>query len=107
MRPEIIGWASSIILLVTLAAQTRKLYQTRTTKGVSNWLYIGELGASAGFTAYSALLHNAVYIAANALGVVTSLLGLAFFIRNRRVERRGVATKRSLAPAISLPTPTR
>jgi uncharacterized protein with PQ loop repeat len=84
MRPEIIGWTSSVILLVTLAAQTRKLYKARSNQGVSTWLYVGELAAAIGFTVYSTLLHNAVFITTNALGVLTSLFGLAFFIRNRR-----------------------
>jgi MtN3 and saliva related transmembrane protein len=90
MRPEIIGWTSSVILLVTLAAQTRKLYRTRSNQGVSKWLWIGELAAAIGFMTYSALLRNAVYITTNALGVVTSLLGLAFFLRNRRFENASV-----------------
>jgi len=88
MRPEILGWTSSLILLATLSAQTWKLYRTRSNEGVSKWLYLGELAAAAGFVAYSALLGNAVYVTTNALGVVTSLLGLAFYVRNRH---RGLA----------------
>lgn len=103
MSADVIGWASSLILLLTLGAQTRKLYRSRSNQGVSKWLYIGELAAAAGFTVYSALLHNAVYITTNALGVLTSVFGLAFYIRNRRGERRG---PRDLGGATSLPTPT-
>jgi len=88
MSAELIGWASSLILLLTLGAQTRKLYRTRSNQGVSRWLYVGELAAAVGFTTYSALLHNAVYITTNALGVLTSLFGLGFYLRNRRAERR-------------------
>jgi uncharacterized protein with PQ loop repeat len=107
MRPEIIGWTSSAILLVTLAAQTRKLYKARSNQGVSKWLYIGELLAATGFMVYSALLHNAVFTTTNALGVVTSLFGLGFFIRNRRAERRGKPASRPLVHATSPPTPAR
>jgi len=88
---DVIGWASSVILLLTLGAQTRKLYRTRSNDGVSKWLYIGELAAAVGFTIYSALLHNAVYITTNSLGVLTSLCGLSCFIRNRHPLARQTA----------------
>lgn len=87
MRPDVIGWASSLVLVSTLAAQTWKQYRSRTTRGVSKWLYIGEIVAAAGFVAYSALLRNPVYVVSNALGLATALCGLVIFVRNRRAER--------------------
>jgi uncharacterized protein with PQ loop repeat len=87
MRPDLIGWASSAILLATLAAQTWKQYRSHSTKGVSKWLYIGEIGAAGGFVVYSSLLHNAVYIVSNALGAVTAIVGLVIFARERGRER--------------------
>jgi len=88
MRPDLIGWASSAVLLATLAAQTWKQYRSCSTGGVSKWLYAGEIAAAGGFVAYSALLHNAVYVVSNALGVATAIVGLLIFARNRRVEQR-------------------
>jgi hypothetical protein len=86
MKPDVIGWASSLVLLMTLGAQTWKQYHSATTRGVSRWLYVGELGASTGFTVYSALLHNAVFIVTNVLGIATALCGLVIYARNRRRE---------------------
>ncbi len=48
MRPrEVIGWASSLVLLLTLVAQTRKQWRSASTRGVSQWLYVGEAVAAA------------------------------------------------------------
>ena len=84
MNRELIGWASSIVLLATLAAQTVKLYRSDSTRGVSKWLFVGEMAASGGFTVYSSLLHNHVYMVANALGFVTALVGLVIYYQKRR-----------------------
>ena len=47
---EIIGWASSVILLMTLVKQVYKQWKDGRVEGVSKWLFIGQLGASIGFT---------------------------------------------------------
>lgn len=72
------------MLLATLAAQTVKLYRSESTRGVSKWLFVGELAASGGFTVYSSLLHNHVYMVANALGFVTALCGLFIYFQKKR-----------------------
>jgi MtN3 and saliva related transmembrane protein len=92
MSRDLIGWASSFVLLLTLATQTWKQYKSGSTRGVSKWLYIGEMVAAGGFVAYSVLLRNPVYVVSNALGVVTSLCGLVIFARNRQREEREGAT---------------
>ena len=46
----VIGWTSSLILLITIAKQLHKQWQERTSRGVSTWLFVGQLAASAGFT---------------------------------------------------------
>ena len=48
---ELIGWASSAILLATLVRQVRKQWREGTSEGVSRWLFVGQTAASAGFTA--------------------------------------------------------
>ena len=45
----LVGWASSVILLVTIGKQLHKQWQDRTSEGVSKWL-LGQLAASVGFT---------------------------------------------------------
>src|SRR6185369_1020571 len=90
MPPEVIGWASSVVLILSLVTQTWKQYRSESTRGVSKWLYIGEVVAAGGFVAYSAMLHNVVFVVSNSLGVVTGLCGLLIYARNRRRERRGM-----------------
>ncbi len=47
---EIIGWTSSGILLITLLIQILKQWEAGSNKGVSKWLFIGQLATSVGFT---------------------------------------------------------
>ncbi|HEX7152608.1 MAG TPA: PQ-loop domain-containing transporter [Thermoanaerobaculia bacterium] len=92
---EIIGWASSVILVLTIAKQVLKQWRDGTSEGVSMWLFLGQLTASAGFTIYSVLVRNWVFVVTNALMVVNGLLG--FWITSRqkkRAEREEVAESR-------------
>jgi len=50
---EILGWASSLILLATLVKQVYKQWNDGSSEGISKWLFIGQLAASVGFTVYS------------------------------------------------------
>jgi MtN3 and saliva related transmembrane protein len=81
---EWIGWASSIILLSTLIRQVHTQWRTRTDAGVSRWLFIGQVTASLGFTVYSVLLHNWVYICSNIAILATAVVGEIIFIRNKK-----------------------
>ena len=79
---EAIGWASSVILVVTIAKQVHKQWQAGTSEGVSIWLFVGQLAASAGFTVYSVLVKNWVFVVTNAFMVVNALIG--FWITRRQ-----------------------
>ena len=81
---ELIGWASSAILLATLMRQVYTQWRTRATAGVSKWLFIGQCTASVGYTAYSLLLHNWVYVSSNIVILATALVGEWIYMRNRR-----------------------
>ena len=51
-----------------MASPTRSLqWRERTSKGVSKWLFIGQITASIGFSIYSILLHNWVFTITNLL----------------------------------------
>lgn len=76
MITDVLGWLSSAILLLTIGRQVWKQWRTGLGEGVSMWLYIGQLTASAGFTLYSALLGNWVFIVTNALLMLSALVGL-------------------------------
>ena len=84
---EAIGWVSSAILVVTIAHQVYKQWHEGTSKGVSTWLFVGQLAASSGFTIYSLLIHSWVFVITNGLMVVNGLLGYAITVRHRRRGR--------------------
>lgn len=91
LDPAIVGWASAGVLLLTLSRQIHKEWRERSTKAVSKWLFIGQIVASAGFTTYSALVGDAVFIVTNALILTSAVVGLGVTLHLRRVERRGGA----------------
>jgi uncharacterized protein with PQ loop repeat len=95
---EAIGWISSLILLLTIGKQVYKQWQEGSSEGVSKWLFVGQLAASLGFTIYSWLVHNWVFVATNALMLVNGMAGLSLVLYHRRREQReGKARKRKAA----------
>jgi MtN3 and saliva related transmembrane protein len=86
---EIIGWASSIILLLTLVKQVYKQWKDGETEGVSKWLFIGQLFASVGFTIYSYLVGNWVFTITNGLLTINNVIGIClyfYFVRNPKSQ---------------------
>lgn len=84
---DAIGWAASAVLITTLLHQVRVQWRERSTEGVSGWLFIDQVTASAGFLAYSWLIENPVFVVSNALLVLTALVGQGVYRRNRRIEK--------------------
>lgn len=87
MGSEAIGWASSMILLLTIGRQIYKQWQDESSEGVSKWLFIGQVTASAGFTTYSWLVRNWVFVVTNFLMLLSALAGLVITLRHRRHRR--------------------
>ena len=85
---DAIGWVSSFILVLTVAKQVHKQWQERSSEGVSKWLFVGQMAASLGFTVYSLLVRNWVFVCTNALMLANGLLGYLIVLRHRRQERR-------------------
>lgn len=85
---DILGWISSFILVVTLMRQVYVQWKTESVGGVSKWLFVGQLAASTGYTVYSFLLHNWVYVCSNIAILLTALIGEGLYLRNRRVASR-------------------
>ncbi|MFN7930749.1 MAG: SemiSWEET family transporter [Blastocatellia bacterium] len=81
---EIIGWLSSIILLLTIGKQIYKQWQEGSSEGVSKWLFIGQVASSTGFTMYSWLVGNWVFVITNALLLVSAFIGLGIVLYHRR-----------------------
>ncbi len=81
---EAVGWASSIILLLTIAKQVHKQWKEGSSENVSRWLFIGQTAASVGFLVYSWLVRNWVFVFTNAFMVLNALAGLAIVLHHRR-----------------------
>ena len=90
---EILGWGSSIILLLTLAKQVYKQWQEGRSDGVSKWLFVGQLAASIGFTIYSFLTGNWVFVFTNAALTINNIIGVIiyFHFRQRNSEKECAA----------------
>ena len=84
MNPEFIGWTAAAILLVTLIKQVYTQWRERSTRGVSKWLFIGQMAASTGFLIYSWQVRNWVFVTVNALILCTAIAGELIFLANRR-----------------------
>ena len=97
---EVIGWASSAILVFTLYRQVYKQWHEGSSKGVSKWLFVGQLAASLGFTIYSYLVKNWVFVITNALMVLNALAGYGITLRHKRREGRQAsgASRQSARP---------
>jgi MtN3 and saliva related transmembrane protein len=81
---DVIGWLSALILLATLISQVRNQMRERSTKGVSRWLFVGQISAAAGFIIYSVLTDNVVFIVTNSLIVLVAIAGEVVYLRNTR-----------------------
>ncbi|HEY8562025.1 MAG TPA: SemiSWEET family transporter [Pyrinomonadaceae bacterium] len=82
---EIIGWASSIILLATLIKQVYKQWKEGTGEGVSNLLFVGQVLSSIGFTIYSYMVGNWVFTVTNGVLLINNIigLGLTFYLKKK------------------------
>ena len=85
---ELIGWCSSFILVLTIGKQVYKQWQEGTSEGVSKWLFIGQMLASLGFTVYSWLVNNWVFVVTNSVMLLSGLVGLGIVLHHRRRERQ-------------------
>jgi uncharacterized protein with PQ loop repeat len=84
---DLLGWLSSFVLVLTIAKQVHKQWRDGSSEGVSRWLFVGQLAASAGFTTYSWLVGNWVFVVTNALMLLNGVLGLLIVLHHRRRAR--------------------
>jgi uncharacterized protein with PQ loop repeat len=97
MFVQAIGWLSSFILVLTIGRQVWKQWREGATEGISTWLFAGQTVASAGFTTYSFLVRDWVFVVTNAVMLINGLLGFLILMANRRRKRSESDTPRSLA----------
>ena len=76
---EVIGWACSFILLLTLVRQVQKQWKEKNSEGVSKWLFVGQLMASVGFIVYSYLVGNWVFVVTNVLLTINNIIGIYLY----------------------------
>ncbi|MGH8628089.1 MAG: hypothetical protein ACREV0_00190 [Burkholderiales bacterium] len=57
-------------------------------EGVSKWLFVGQVTASLGFSIYSLLLKNWVFLATNLLILLSAIAGEVIYLRNKHLRRR-------------------
>jgi MtN3 and saliva related transmembrane protein len=97
MFVQAIGWLSSFILVLTIGRQVFKQWKEGATEGISIWLFVGQTAASAGFTTYSFLVRDWVFVVTNAVMLINGLLGYLILMGNRRRKRSESGTPRSPA----------
>lgn len=83
---EIIGWSASAILLITIIVQVRKQWRTGSNEGVSKWLFVGQVASSVGFTVYSVMTVNWVFIVTNSFLLLSNIAGVYIYFKNRETE---------------------
>ena len=84
---QFIGWAASAVLLATILSQIVRQWKSGTSEGVSRWLFIGQIAASAGFSVYSWLVGDTVFIFTNVLMLASAVAGLLIVLKHRRAGR--------------------
>jgi uncharacterized protein with PQ loop repeat len=80
---EILGWISSVVLVLTIGKQVHRQWKTGTSEGVSRWLFLGQCAAEIGFIAYSWMLRNWVFLFTNIVLLLESVVGYALVLRHR------------------------
>jgi len=86
MWTDLVGWSAAAVLLLTIGRQVFTEWRDRSTRGLSRWLFVGQLTASIGFVIYSWILGNWVFLATNLLMLVTAGIGQWIYLRNKRHE---------------------
>lgn len=81
---EAIGWASSLILILTIGRQVYTQWKTESISGVSHWLFLGQCASSIGFTVYSVMLHNWVYVCSNVALLITGIVGQVIYLQKSK-----------------------
>jgi MtN3 and saliva related transmembrane protein len=86
----VIGWLSAAILLATVCRQVYSQWKSKASAGVSRWLFVGEISASIGFSAYSYLLHNWIFLFSNSAMLITAIVGEVIYISNRQTRGKSM-----------------
>ncbi len=81
---DIIGWIGSGLVFMTISYQVWKQWQSKSTKGISPWLYAGQLVANVFLGTYSIIEETWVFFASNILVFLSSAVGLGIYIHHKK-----------------------
>lgn len=85
MQPaDYVGWAASAVLFATVCRQVWKQWKEGQREGVSRWLFIGQMVASALFLVYSWMLQNWVFLVSNSFMLLAATIGQTISLKTRR-----------------------
>ncbi|WP_386070587.1 hypothetical protein ACFJIW_08070 [Tahibacter sp. UC22_41] len=84
MAADLIGWAASVVLMATLIRQIVTQARDKSARGVSRWLFAGQIVSSIGFIAYSVLVGSLVFVVTNGCILVTAIVGQVITARRKR-----------------------
>jgi MtN3 and saliva related transmembrane protein len=70
---ECIGWFAAAVLLATIGRQVYSQWRDGSTKGLSRWLFIGQITASLAFVVYSWLRGRWGFVVTNVLMLGTAV----------------------------------
>ena len=93
MNPDVVGWAASAGLIATLVRQVATQAADDSARGISLWLFAGQIVASIGFIVYSVLVDNRVFVLTNTCILITAIVGQVITLRKKR-SGRGSSTER-------------
>lgn len=79
---EWVGWGAAALLLVTTLKEVHQQWHADSNDGVWPWMFAGYFLASAGFTVYSALGGQTLFLVVNATLMATNAVGQALYWRN-------------------------
>src|SRR4051812_37429685 len=80
----LVGWLSSLILVVTLGQQVLGQWRSGTSDGVSPALFFGQVTSSIGLAWYSWTARDWLYVSLNLVMGLTSVVGWAVLVHHRR-----------------------
>lgn len=78
---------ASAILFATVSRQVWKQWKEGQGEGVSHWLFIGQMAASALFLAYSWMLDNWIFVVSNTFLLIAAIIGQIGLLRAQRRTR--------------------
>jgi MtN3 and saliva related transmembrane protein len=81
---EWIGWLSSLILVLTMGKQVHKQWVEETSRGVSKWLFIGQVSAEVGFIIYSWSVKNWIFVFTNVALLLENIAGLVITLHHKK-----------------------